>query len=326
MEEILKCQNKGKSPYVQINKKDKKLFFEILPIISKDTNIHQSSEKLLISTLSWASQNIDKKTSNLELIKALKSLTNEDFISEVLRLFVYIKMKNKSLLHTNMMVLLKRDPHLLMLENMKVTRNTRSRKMIISNLFLLFSYFKKHITEERFELLALYYSNLLRGDSKQEFINEYEIDFSLNKIRSKLKSINFGRLLPSLWIPILYERSNGKEFFEFIKNSYDFLDTKDLNETLWVYRFHLPNKKSLRLKIVEKMDKFKRSKSLYQKSLFFKLMENEALEGLYLRKYKLSKPLFSLKRDTFLLFKENIFLKDYSFFHLIQMGDFSQSY
>lgn len=157
--------------------------------------------------------------------------------------------------------------------------------------------------------------------------SNYQIQWSLSRLRSSISSGERVSHYPSFWYSQLSHRTSRGQVDVFINSLFEKEVVDDLSyESLWIFTETMPSEESKRHKIRDVVLEQK-DKDPYQRFITLELLEHEALKrmlGEKRRKWK--KPIFQLKRSLY----QEIFWQESApelmLFLLLELGDYNDDY
>ncbi|MBL7665916.1 MAG: hypothetical protein JNM93_12345 [Bacteriovoracaceae bacterium] len=201
-------------------------------------------------------------------------------------------------------------------------------KKVIENILATTKYLEKYLEESiKYEMLLLVTKRFFLKEY-EEFAHFFDVERSLHSLREESRKITSGLIYPTIWFPLLLERTSLNEAVDYLEKALQLPIVKSqIQNFLWLFEYHYPRDEQLRADILKLVAELNDSHFFYQKDLFFRLMENISIKNHYSevnQKYK--RPIFVEKRAFYLSMLESNTAVSYAIYNLLFIGDYNLDY
>ncbi len=310
--------------------------------------IKQSIEKLNkiknfkkeLSNAYWPSVYLDDKFFDKEIndenesislyAPVLKGLENDESIfSLLLKSFFYFKLRNIGKVDEIFEKIYLTDVGSQFLKTDLIKLNEAQKEKILRRIIEIIKFLEEDFKPEiKIEMLKIVISRFFEFSEQKQMLQELQLKKSLQELREIIKSPNFSLRFPTVWFPVLYQRSSFNEAIEYLEKSLSFIELdKNLGKFLWLFQIYFPRDEKVRELILNSILNLQKSSDITQKDLYFRLMENETIRNIMLKSKKESKkPIFLEKRIFYRSLIDSGRFINYSLYQLLKLGDEQESY
>lgn len=157
--------------------------------------------------------------------------------------------------------------------------------------------------------------------------SNYQIQWSLSRLRSSISSGERVSTYPSFWYSQLSYRTSRGQVDVFMNSLFEEATVDELSfESLWIFTETMPNEKSKRQKIREVIVN-RDKKDAYQRFINLELVEHDGFKRMLGEKLPdWNRPIFQLKRS---IYQEIFWQKaapELMLFFLLELGDYNEDY
>ncbi len=256
------------------------------------------------------------------LLKKLNS--HKHLLARLFEVLLYLKDGNQAMSDKLIRAIMEKDFIYHVFESELKNQN---REQVSQIFFALLSSIKSKIENTNlFDRLTIYFFQGVDLNFKNKFLSEFDIDLQMSSYRKKYKSYFYGKLLPFVWAPLIFENGSHTEYVKFVESlNYNLEKQPDF---LLFFRRSDNIDKNLHSSITKAYDFLHDSQDLYFKNIYFRLRDDYQFNRFLVSTIKVKSGLLTNEKRRFYLSKLKKDLKNLKYYllQLVTLGDFNSSY
>lgn len=286
--------------------------------------IDSDKSKEIVNLFNQITTKMDDPSSLYHTLEKLKQ--HQNLMARFLEAFIYMRMANPSRAQKILMQAMSKDLFgYLLVSDVRDVSIDLQKKMFI----YLLKAFKEDLNNEKVTTALIYYLYFhTNGDFSESLDYEFDLPHSLKAVRSYYRSNSFGKSLPFVWGPSIYENSSQKEYISYLDQTKIFSELKKgkLSNLLFYRNMSNINKEQKEV-VLKKISELHQSSLLMDKYIFYQLVSDDVLYKLITAHTELNLGIITSGKRTLLkrILNESG-LKQFAILSLIGLGDIQEEY